>query len=96
MTAADWRFRVAVFGGPLVGQVGLILLAQPGAGIAVISENALTIALARQLTFPRAVQRLRSTGPDWVTDQGPLRLPRPGASMISDDQQRVSVSTGFR
>ena len=41
-----WRFRVAVLRGSLVDRVGLMLVAQPGAGIAAILVNAVTIAPA--------------------------------------------------
>jgi hypothetical protein len=46
MAAARLALRVAVLRGFLVGRAGLMLLAQPGAGIAAILANTLTIALA--------------------------------------------------
>jgi hypothetical protein len=46
MTEAGWCFRVAVLRGSLVGRAELTLSAQPGAGIAAILANTLTIAVA--------------------------------------------------
>ena len=76
MTAAGCGFRVAVLRWSLVGRVGLILLAQPCAGIAVILTNALSIALAHgQFDGMRSLRRR----PPVVSLAGTCKEPgRPG------------------
>ena len=64
MTAVRLVLRVAVLQGSLVGRAGLMVLAQPSAGIAAILANALTLAWALGQFY--GIRSLRRRPPDTV------------------------------
>jgi hypothetical protein len=64
MTAVRLALRVAVLQGSFVGRAGLMLVAQPSAGIAAILANALTLAWALGQFY--GIRSLRRRPPDTV------------------------------